>query len=473
VPAKRGLSIKPLQYQWEELELFRKKRFDGSRSDSRHRFSSFRRSMTEITRPLSRPSRGVVLRLLGPGLVTGAADDDPSGIATYSQAGAQFGYGLLWTVFLTIPFMIAIQLVSALIGRVTGKGLAANVMEIAPRWLVLALVFLLVAANTINIAADIAAMAEALSLVIGGLNHEHALIFASASTLLQVFVPYRRYAPVLKFLTLTLFAYVATAFMVKIPWSTALLATVWPKPTISTEYFLMVVAVLGTTISPYLFFWQASQEVEEMNKGKVRRPLRELTRGGYPETDRIKVDTTVGMFFSNAIAFFIILTTASVLHEHGVTNIGSATQAAEALRPLAGDATFALFALGIIGTGLLAVPVLAGSAAYGVSEAFGWHATLEAKAPEAIGFYSIIAAATAIGFGLGFTGIDAIHMLVWSAVLNGIVAVPIMAMMMVIVANSKLMGRFKARTWLIVLGWLGTAIMGVAVIALFWSTLAG
>jgi NRAMP (natural resistance-associated macrophage protein)-like metal ion transporter len=429
--------------------------------------------MTETTRPVSKPSRGVVLRLLGPGLVTGAADDDPSGIATYSQAGAQFGYGLLWTVFLTIPFMIAIQLVSALIGRVTGKGLAANVMEIAPRWLVLGLVFLLVAANTFNIAADIAAMAEALSLVIGGLNHEHALIFASASTLLQVFVPYRRYAPVLKFMTLTLFAYVATAFTVKIPWSTALLATVWPKTIISADYFLMVVAVLGTTISPYLFFWQASQEVEEMHKGKTRRPLRELSRGGDPELDRIKIDTTVGMFFSNIIAFFIILTTASVLNAHGVTNINSATQAAEALRPLAGDATFALFALGIIGTGLLAVPVLAGSAAYGVSEAFGWHATLEAKAPDAVGFYSIIAAATAIGFGLGFTGIDAIHMLVWSAVLNGIVAVPIMAMMMVIVANPKLMGRFKARTWLVALGWLGTAIMGVAVIALFWSTLAG
>ncbi len=428
--------------------------------------------MTETTRPVSTPSRGMLLRLLGPGLVTGAADDDPSGIATYSQAGAQFGYGLLWTVFLTIPFMIAIQLVSALIGRVTGKGLAANVMEIAPRWLVLTLVFLLVAANTINIAADIAAMAEALSLVIGGLNHEHALIFASASTLLQVFVPYRRYAPVLKFMTLTLFAYVATAFMVAIPWSTALLATVWPKATISAEYFLMVVAVLGTTISPYLFFWQASQEVEEMNKGRVRRPLRDLIRGGDPELDRIKVDTTVGMFFSNLIAFFIILTTASVLNAHGVTNINSATQAAEALRPLAGDATFALFALGIIGTGLLAIPVLAGSAAYGVSETFGWHATLEAKAPDAVGFYSIIAAATAIGFGLGFTGIDAIHMLVWSAVLNGIVAVPIMAMMMVIVASPKLMGRFKARSWLVALGWLGTAIMGVAVVALFWSTLA-
>ncbi len=429
--------------------------------------------MTETTRPASRPSRGVVLRLLGPGLVTGAADDDPSGIATYSQAGAQFGYGLLWTVFLTLPFMIAIQLVSALIGRVTGKGLAANVMEIAPRWLVLALVFLLVAANTINIAADIAAMAEALSLVIGGLNHEHALIFASASTLLQVFVPYRRYAPVLKFMTLTLFAYVATAFTVNIPWSTALVATIWPKATINADYFLMVVAVLGTTISPYLFFWQASQEVEEMHKGKVHRPLRELSRGGAPELDRIKIDTTVGMFLSNTIAFFIILTTASVLHAHGVTNITSATQAAEALRPLAGDATFALFALGIIGTGLLAVPVLAGSAAYGVSEVFGWHATLEAKAPDAVGFYSIIAAATAIGFGLGFTGIDAIHMLVWSAVLNGIVAVPIMAMMMVIVANPKLMGRFKARSWLVALGWIGTALMGVAVIALFWSTLAG
>jgi NRAMP (natural resistance-associated macrophage protein)-like metal ion transporter len=425
--------------------------------------------MNDTKRP--KKPRMMLFRVLGPGLVTGAADDDPSGIATYSQAGAQFGYGLLWTIFLTIPFMIAIQLVSALIGRVTGKGLAANVMEVAPRWLVLALVALLVIANTFNIAADIAAMAAALSLVIGGLNHEHALIFAAASTLLQVFVPYRRYAPVLKFLTLALFAYVATAFTVKIPWGTALLATVWPKVHINADYFLMVVAMLGTTISPYLFFWQASQEVEEMHQGKKHRPLRELTRGGAFELDRIKIDTTVGMIFSNAIAFFIILTTASVLNAHGITNINSATQAAEALRPLAGDATFALFALGIIGTGLLAIPVLAGSAAYGVSEVFGWPATLEAKAPDAVGFYSIIAAATVIGFALGFTGIDAIHMLVWSAVLNGIVAVPIMAMMMVIVSNSRLMGRFKARTWLIVLGWVGTAIMAVAVIALFGSSL--
>ncbi len=425
--------------------------------------------MTKTDRSKIKNPWRVVLRLLGPGLVTGAADDDPSGIATYSQAGAQFGYGLLWTVFLTTPFMIAIQVVSAQIGRVTGKGLAANVMELAPRWLVLTLVFLLVGANTFNIAADIAAMGESLSLVIGGLNHEHALIFAATSTLLQVFVPYRRYAPVLKFMTLTLFAYVATALTVNIPWSAALLAAVWPKPTINADYFLMVVAVLGTTISPYLFFWQASQEVEEMHQGRKDRPLRELSRGGDPEIGRIKIDTTVGMIFSNVIAFSIILTTAAVLNAHGVTNINSATQAAEALRPLAGDFTFLLFALGIIGTGLLAIPVLAGSAAYGVAEAFGWHATLQAKAPDAVGFYTIIAAATVIGFGLGFTGIDAIHMLVWSAVLNGIVAVPIMAMMMVIVANAGLMGRFKASTRLIVLGWLGTGLMAVAVIALFWS----
>ena len=433
--------------------------------------------MAEITRPETRKPRNMVFRLLGPGLVTGAADDDPSGIATYSQAGAQFGYGLLWTVFLTTPFMIAIQLVSGQIGRVTGKGLAANVMALTPRWLVLALVFLLVAANTFNIAADIAAMGEALSLVIGGLNHEHALIFSATSVLLQVFVPYRRYAPVLKFMTLTLFAYVATALTVNIPWSAALLAAIWPRPTINTDYFLMVVAVLGTTISPYLFFWQASQEVEEMhngkNNGKTSRPLRELRRGGHPEIDRIKIDTSVGMIFSNVIAFFIILTTSAVLNAHGVTNINSATQAAEALRPLAGDFTFLLFALGIIGTGMLAIPVLAGSAAYGVSEAFGWPATLEARAPDAVGFYTIIAAATAIGFGLGFTGIDAIHMLVWSAVLNGIVAVPIMAMMMVVVTNFKLMGRFTAKPWLIALGWIGTALMALAVIALLWSFFAG
>jgi NRAMP (natural resistance-associated macrophage protein)-like metal ion transporter len=415
----------------------------------------------------------ILLRLLGPGLVTGAADDDPSGIATYSQAGAQFGYGLLWTVFLTTPFMIAIQLVSAQIGRVTGKGIIANVKDFAPRWLVISLVSLLVMANTFNIAADLAAMGEALSLVIGGLDREHALIFAAISVLLQVFVRYRRYAPVLKFLTLALFLYVATAFTVHIPWGEALARAVWPAAEINRDYLLMVVAVLGTTISPYLFFWQASQEVEEMkqNRPKERRPLKELSRGGESEIARIALDTSVGMAFSNIIAFFIILTTAAVLNAGGVTNIHSAAEAAEALRPLAGDLTFVLFALGIVGTGLLAVPVLAGSAAYGVSEAFGWPATLEAKAPDAVGFYSIIAGATVVGLALGYTPINPIQMLVWSAVLNGIVAVPIMAVMMVVVTRLSVMGRFSAKPVLTFFGWAGTALMAVTVVALLWSSI--
>ncbi len=425
--------------------------------------------------PDKRPN--IVLRLLGPGLVTGAADDDPSGIATYSQAGAQFGYGLLWTVFLTIPFMIAIQLVSAQIGRVTGKGIIANVKDFAPRWLVISLVSVLVMANTFNIAADLAAMGEALSLVIGGLNREHALIFAATSVLMQVFVRYRRYAPVLKCLTLVLFLYVATAFTVHIPWGEALARAVWPAADVNRDYLLMVVAVLGTTISPYLFFWQASQEVEEMKQNrprrpsKERRPLKELLRGGDSEIDRIALDTKVGMTFSNIIAFFIILTTAAVLNAGGVTHIHSAAEAAEALRPLAGDLTFVLFALGIVGTGLLAVPVLAGSAAYCVAEAFGWPATLEAKAPDAVGFYSIIAGATVVGLALGYTQINPIRMLIWSAVLNGIIAVPIMAVMMVVVTRLSVMGRFSARPTLTFFGWAGTALMAATVAALLWSSI--
>src|ERR1700680_2850367 len=301
-------------------------------------------SRTNNTASKRRP-RNIVFRLLGSGLVTGAAEDDPSGIATYSQAGAQFGYGLLWTVFLTTPFMIAIQLVSAHIGRVTGKGIVANVKDFAPRWVVISLVSLLVMANTFNIAADLAAMGEALSLVIGGLNREHALIFASVSVLLQVFVRYRRYAPALKFLTLVLFLYVATAFTVYIPWGEAFARAVWPATEINRDYLLMVVAVLGTTISPYLFFWQASQEVEEMKQNRPRRPLeerrplKELSVGGESEIKRIALDTSVGMAFSNIMAFFIILTTAAVLNAGGVTNIHSAAEAAEARRALAGGFT--------------------------------------------------------------------------------------------------------------------------------------
>ena len=315
--------------------------------------------------------RNIIFRLLGPGLVTGAADDDPSGIATYSQAGAQFGYGLLWTVFLTTPFMIAIQLVSAHIGRVTGKGIAANAKQFYPLPLVLVPVGLLVVANTINIAADLAAMGEALYLVIGGLKHEHALIFAASSVLLQVFVPYHRYAPILKCLTLVLFLYVAVAFTIEIPWRQVLIGTVLPTISLNHDYLLLVVAVLGTTISPYLFFWQASQEVEEMHseRSRPRLPLKILTRGGGTELTRMTIDTTVGMLFSNIIAYFIIVATASTLHAHGITQIQTAAEAAEALRPIAGGLAFLLFALGIIGTGLLAIPVLAGSAAYAVAEA--------------------------------------------------------------------------------------------------------
>ena len=369
--------------------------------------------------------------------------------------------------------MIAIQLVSAHIGRVTGKGIAANAKQFYPLSFVLVRVFLLAVANTINIAADLAAMGEALYLVIGGLKHEHALIFAAASVLLQVFVPYRRYAPILKFLTLVLFLYVAVVFTIEIPWGEVLVGTLLPNISFDHDYLLLVVAVLGTTISPYLFFWQASQEGEEMRRerSRPRLPLKILTRGGGGELTRISIDTTVGMVFSNIIAYFIILATASTLHAHGITDIQTAGEAAEALRPIAGDLAFLLFALGIIGTGLLAIPVLAGSGAYAVAGLFGWPSTLEAKFPEAIGFYAIIFAATVIGFAMGFLPINPIKLLVWTAVINGIVAAPIMAMMMLIVSNRSAMGRFQARPSLAWAGWGATALMGITVVALLWSLL--
>jgi NRAMP (natural resistance-associated macrophage protein)-like metal ion transporter len=413
----------------------------------------------------------LLLRRLGPGLITGAADDDPSGIATYSQAGAQFGYGLLWTVFLTTPFMIAIQLVSGEIGRVTGKGIAANLKEIAPQSLVVLVVGLLAVANIFNIAADLAAMGEAARLVVGGINHVHALLFAVASVLLQLFVRYQHYASVLKFLTLVLFCYVATAFTVHIPWGEAIRSAIWPAADVTRDYLMMIVAVLGTTISPYLFFWQASEEVEEMHRKRRARPLKDLIRGGAREIDRITVDTTFGMLLSNVIAFFIILSSAAVLNAHGITTIRTAADAAEAFRPLAGELAFVLFALGIVGTGLLAIPVLAGSAAYALAEAFNWPATLSARVDKAARFYGVIAAATLTGFALGYAPIDPIRMLIWSAVLNGIVAVPVMAAMMMLVTRFSVMGRFTAHTWLLGLGWMGTALMTITVAALFLSYL--
>ena len=411
-----------------------------------------------------------LFRFLGPGLITGAADDDPSGIATYSQAGAQFGFGLLWTVVLTWPFMVAVQLISARIGRVTGHGIAANIKSTMPQPVLLGLVSLLLVANTINIAADIAAMGEALQLVVGGGEHGHALMFGVVCVVLQVFIPYKTYAPILKWLTLVLLAYVATVFTVNVQWGEALRATIFPSLSFDADYLLVVVAVFGTTISPYLFFWQASQEVEEMDQHR-RRPLRDLKRGGAQEIDRIAIDTTLGMAFSNTVAFFIILTTAVTLNAHGIKDIQTSAQAAEALRPLAGNLTFLLFSLGIVGTGLLAVPVLAGSAAYALAEAFGWRATLEAKPSEARGFYAIILLATMIGVLIDFTSLDPIKMLFWSAVINGIIAVPMIVAMMLLVSSTALMKRFTIPLVLRFAGWMAAAVMTLVLVALCWSAL--
>lgn len=401
------------------------------------------------------------LRHVGPGVITGAADDDPSGIATYTQAGAQFGTGLLWTVFLSLPFMIAIQLVSARIGRVTGKGVAANLREHTPRPFLMAMVLLLVVANTINIAADIAAMGEALQLVVGGGAHFHAVAFGVATVLLQVFVPYRKLAPILKWLTLFLFAYVIAVFLVDVPWGQVLHDLVIPKLQWSSGYWMMIVALLGTTISPYLFFWQASQEVEELRlKGKGQGTDRVIRH----DLKRVKRDTYIGMGFSNAVAFFIMLLGGVVLYGAGIRDVTSAAQAAQALRPLAGDFAFMLFAGGIIATGMLAVPVLASSAAYAVAEAFDWTEGLERQWFEAKRFYAIIAVATLVGTGLDFTPIDPMKALYWSAVINGVVAVPIMVGLMLLAGKKEVMGNFTSGTKTRWFGWGGVGVMTFAVV---------
>ena len=406
------------------------------------------------------------LRHVGPGVVTGAADDDPSGIATYTQAGAQFGTGLIWTVFLSLPFMIAIQLVSARIGRVTGKGLAANLRDHTPGPLLALVVGLLVVANTINIAADIAAMGESLRLVVGGSMRLHAVAIGVVTVLLQVFVPYRKLAPLLKWLTLCLFAYVLAVFMVQVPWGQVLHDLVLPRLQWTSGYWMMVVALLGTTISPYLFFWQASQEVEELRlKGPGHQGEAEIRA----DLKRVKRDTVTGMVFSNAIAFFIMVLGAVVFYAAGVRDIASAAQAAQALRPLAGDFAFALFAGGIIATGLLAVPVLASSAAYAVAEAFDWPEGLERRWYEAKRFYAILTVATLVGTALDFTAIDPIQALYWSAVINGVVAVPIMVGLMLLAGRVSVMGRFTSglkTTWF---GWGGALVMALAVLMMLWD----
>ena len=408
------------------------------------------------------------LKSLGPGLITGAADDDPSGIATYSQAGAQFGFNTLWTLVLTYPFMVGIQLVSARIGRVTGLGLAANIRRAYAPWLLYIIVALLLVANVINIAADIAAMGEAMRLVTGvGSAHLYSLGFGVLCLGLQVLMPYSLYVRYLKWLTMGLLAYVATVFAVNIPWVEVAKRTAWPDFTLTRESVALIVAIFGTTISPYLFFWQASQEVEEIRADSATRPLRSKPKDATAQLRRIKADTIIGMGFSNLVAFFIILTTAVTLGAHGVTNIQTSAQAAEALRPVAGEFAFILFALGIIGTGMLAVPVLAGSGAYAVTESFRWRNGLDLKVVQAREFYGIIALATLGGMALNFAPIDPIKALVLSAQINGVIAVPIMTVMMMLAHNRKIMGKYTLSTKHTLVGWLGVAVMLVAVVAMF------
>ena len=406
------------------------------------------------------------IRSLGPGLVTGAADDDPSGIATYSQVGAQFGYGLAWTMLFSFPLMAAIQGVSAHIGSVTGCGIAQNLRRHYSPWLMRALVLLLLVANVINLGADLGAMAAALGLLIGGPRLVYVALFGLACILLEIFVNYARYSAVLKWTTLSLFAYVGVVFVSHVSWEEALRGTILPKVSFDGVHATAMVALLGTTISPYLFFWQAGQEVEEQHRRHVKA-LRLRPADARPEFARIRVDTLVGMGASNLVALFIIFATAATLHAKGVTDIQSSSQAAEALRPVAGDFAFALFAAGIVGTGMLAVPVLAGSCAYAVSEGFQWVEGLERRPREAKSFYGVIALSTLAGAALTLTALDPIKALYWSAVVNGILAAPLMAMMMIIGANPRIMGRLTLRRPMMLVGWLATSVMLLVTIGFF------
>lgn len=411
-------------------------------------------------------SKNSFIKKLGPGLITGASDDDPSGIATYSQAGAQLGYGMLWTMLLTYPLMTGIQAISARIGRVTGRGISGNILHYYGKWPASIVVVLLLVANMINLGANIKVMGEAVKLIMGGPASAYAALLAVVSILLQIFVPYTRYVSILKWLTLTLFAYVATILVVNISWGEALRHTLWPEFQLNREFITLLIAVLGTTISPYLFFWQASQEVEEEEDDPEQKPLKQAPEQAKEQLERIKIDTYVGMAFSNLVAFFIMLATAATLHKNGIFQIESAAQAAEALRPIAGRFAFLLFALGIVGTGLLSLPVLAGSSAYALSEAFGWSFGLEKKFGDAKPFYIAIAASVLLGLALNFLPINPIRALVASAMINGIIAVPVMILMMLMATHAKVMGEFVLSFRLKILGWCATGVMLAAAIGL-------
>jgi NRAMP (natural resistance-associated macrophage protein)-like metal ion transporter len=421
--------------------------------------------------PAPHRTRKSFWQLLGPGLITGASDDDPSGIGTYSQVGAQFGFGMLWTMLFTFPLMVCVQLICARIGRVTGEGIAGNLRRhFSPR-ILFPIVVMLLLANTINIAADLGAMGSALQLLAGGPAMVYTAFFAILSLVLQVFVPYSRYVQILKWLSMALFAYVAAAFSLTIPWRDVAMRTVVPDISFKSEYITAVVAIFGTTISPYLFFWQASQEVEDQEAAPTEQPLIRAPQQARAEFARIRTDTYVGMGISNLVAFFIILTTAITLHAHGMRNIDTAAQAATALRPIAGRFAFSVFSLGIIGTGLLAVPVLAGSAAYGVAEAMRWKFGMERRLGQATEFYGVIAAAMLVGLTMNFIGIDPIRALFWTAVINGIVAVPLIVVIMLMASRRRVMRQFVVSGYLRWVGWITAGLMTASVITMFvlWS----
>ena len=420
----------------------------------------------QTTSSASAPQRRSFWRALGPGLITGAADDDPSGIATYSQTGAQFGYALGWTMLFSYPLMTIVQMMSARIGAVTGRGIAMNLRRCYSPWVVRVAVLLLFVANFINIGADLAAMGAALQLLIPGPAVIYAAIFGVICVALEVFVSYERYVGVLKWLTLSLFAYVAVALAVDVRWTDALRAVAIPQFSFDGAHAMALVALLGTTISPYLFFWQAAEEVEEQHRRHTKR-LRHDPQRAVAELQRIRTDTMVGMGVSNVIALFIIIATAATLHAKGVTQIETSAQAAEALRPIAGDLAFAIFAMGIIGTGMLAVPVLAGSAAYAVAELFGWPEGLDKKPKRAKGFYATIAAATLGSVALCFTALDPIQGLYWSAVVNGILATPLIVLMVVMAVDRRIMGQLTAPPWMVAGGVLTALVMGAATVGFF------
>lgn len=405
-------------------------------------------------------------KTLGPGLVTGASDDDPSGIGTYSQAGAQLGYGIGWTMLLTFPLMVAIQEISGRVGRVTGRGIGGNVCLHYPAWVLNIIIALLFIANTINIAADLAAMGDALKLLVGGPGFLYVLLFGVSSVVAQIFLDYKHYSAVLKWLTLSLFAYVAALLVTKVSWGEALRGIAIPHIQWTSAFLTTLVAILGTTISPYLFFWQASQEAEDQRVDAKKQPLADKHYGAKQEFQRIRADTIAGMAFSNLIAISIIITAAATLNATGKTDIQTSAQAAEALRPIAGAFAEFIFALGIIGTGLLAVPVLAGSAAYAIGEGRRWTVGLARKPREAVAFYSVLALSAGIGILLNFTPISPISALYWSAVINGVLAVPVMVLLMLLARSRAVMSKFIVSGPLYWLGWLATAAMTVCVVAM-------